>query len=244
MLPELTTEEFSHCLDRQVARVLQEAEVTQPPIDAIEVAQSIGMAVAWDDTQPGRARLVRLPSGKYSPPHDSILIKPEPRSERRQWAVAHEIGESIAYRVFADLGVNALEAPVAAREDVANRIGTRLLLPHDWFKAVAFNSGWDLAEIKQQFSTASHEVIARRMLDYSLPVIITICDQGQVSFRHRNTPGPTAPLCPLEQRCLRAVHTRGRAEQLTDGELSAQGWPVHEDDWKREILRLELPEVF
>ena len=34
----------------------------------------------------------------------TIVVGPAERPEREQWAVAHEIGESVAYRVFDALG--------------------------------------------------------------------------------------------------------------------------------------------
>ena len=48
------------------------------------------------------------------------IIASDPRAERRQWAVAHEVGESLANRVFGQLGVSFGDIPPAARERVAN----------------------------------------------------------------------------------------------------------------------------
>ena len=39
----------------------------------------------------------------------TILLRPEPRHERRHWAVAHEIGEHVAHRVFAGWGADPRE---------------------------------------------------------------------------------------------------------------------------------------
>jgi len=86
----------------------------------------------------------------------------EPRLERRQWAVAHEVGESIAQRVFVRMGVSFVDIPPAGRERVANHLASCLLLPRDWLISDGEAVEWDLTELKKIYSTASHELIARR----------------------------------------------------------------------------------
>ncbi len=103
MLSDLAREEFAVCLEGVVGGFLAEAGWTTPPVDALELARRAGMAVAIDSRLAGRARTVRLQPG-HDAPQASILLRPEPRAERRQWAVAHEIGEQLAVRVFAELG--------------------------------------------------------------------------------------------------------------------------------------------
>ena len=105
------------------------------------------------------------------PSRATILLRPEPRFERRQWAVAHEIGEHVACRVFALWGVDPRETQANAREHVANNLAGRLLLPTAWFAADAVACGWDLLGLKARYRTASHELIARRMLECRPPVI-------------------------------------------------------------------------
>src|SRR5205085_1778257 len=105
MLPELTPEEFSAALDLAAADVLSAAAGDAPPVDAFALASGLGLKVAFDDRQSGRGRFVRLKAFARSSSRGSILVRPEPRSERLQWAVAHEIGESLAARVFEILGV-------------------------------------------------------------------------------------------------------------------------------------------
>ncbi len=104
MLPEIALEDLAIALDAVVEETLAAAGVHEPPIDAIAVAQSLGLTVAWDDRQQGRARLVNL-SGRHRGSNNSIMLKHDPRKERVQWAVAHEIGETLAERVFSQLAV-------------------------------------------------------------------------------------------------------------------------------------------
>lgn len=242
MFAELTCEEMAAGLDRVVEEILDEVGIRQPPVDAIAVARTLGITVALDDRQEGRARYVRLGDRWSGFSRATILIRPEPRVERRQWAVAHEVGEHLAHRVFANWGADPLETVPNAREQVANCLASRLLLPTGWFTADAASCDWDLLDLKARYNTASHELIARRMLDCRPPVVITIFDQRRISFRRSNVSGRVPPLSPVEIKCCNTVHERCRPLRHTQNTLRIQGWPIHEADWKREILRLEIDE--
>jgi hypothetical protein len=239
MLPELTQDEFSAALDAVAADVLRAARADGPPIDAFELARSLGLVVAWDPGQQGRGRIVRLRSFADAPTQGSILLRPEPRRERLQWAVAHEIGETCACQVFDHLRVDPREAPPGAREMVANQLAGRLLLPQAWFARDALRSGWDLPDLKERYRTASHELIARRMLDFATPVIITVFDHARCTFRRGNFPGRLPPPSSLEWTAWRTAHEDSHATQEADAHCRVQAWPVHEPQWKREILRSE-----
>jgi Zn-dependent peptidase ImmA (M78 family) len=173
-------------------------------------------------------------------PQTSILLKSDPRDERRHWAVAHEIGEAAAHRVFARLSVDPREAPPAAREDVANRLAGRLLLPTVWLRALGAATGWDIAQIKRRSVHASHELVARRMLELDVPVIITVFDQNRISWRRSNVSGRVPPPSPAERKCQRLIHETGEPAHVDDVRQSVRGWAIHEDDWRREILRMEI----
>jgi hypothetical protein len=242
MLPEFTREELAAGLDYVAEEVLEEAGVSNPPVDAFALAGRLGIAVAWDEGQEGRARFVRLNGRRPGRSQATILLRPDARSERRQWAVAHEIGEHVAYRVFAKWGVDPRETEPSARELVANQLAGRLLLPTMWFAIDAVTCGWDLLALKARYNTASHELIARRMLECRPAVIISIFDRGRMSLRRGNVCGRVPPPSRLEMECWRRVHRRCRPSRGRQGANVIQGWPIHEDGWKREILRLEVDE--
>ena len=174
MPPEITPEEFAAALDATVAEILTAAEVVGPPVDAHDVARQLLLTVAWDARQAGRARIVHLAGEAGGSFNGSILLRPEPRAERRHWAIAHEIGEETAARVFGLLQVDPRTAPAATREAIANQIAGRLLLPTEWFAADGTICDWDLCALKERYDTASHELIARRMLDFAPPIIVTV----------------------------------------------------------------------
>jgi hypothetical protein len=180
------------------------------------------------------ARLARGPAGAAA---GSILVRPEPRPERLHWAIAHEIGELWAHCVFARLAVDPREAPPAAREAVANGLASRLLLPREAFARDARQSGWDLLALKARYATASHELVARRMLDFEPLVIMTIFDHGRRTFRRGNLPFRAPPWSETEATAWRTAHAQSRPTVAGDAARRVQAWPVHEPDWKREILR-------
>jgi hypothetical protein len=240
MFPGLTSQELAAGLDAVTAEILDAAGMDGPPVDAAFVARALGVAVATDDRQHGRGRYVRLRGMRGRQPRPTILLRPEPRPERRQWALAHEIGEHVAHRVFARLGVDPREAAPTAREGVACQLAGRLLLPTAWFARDAELCRWDLLALKARYPTASHELIARRMLELAEPAIITIFDQGQLHWRRSNVPGRVPPPSRPEVECWEVVFRTNRPEEVRRGMTTIRGWPVHEEGWKREILRTEV----
>jgi hypothetical protein len=242
MLPEYTREELAAGLDRVADEILDKAGVGTPPVDAFALAQSLGIAVALDDRQQGRARYVRLSNRRTERRRATILLQPDPRHERRQWAVAHEIGEHVACHVFAHWGVDPRTAPPDAREAVASNLAGRLLLPTAWFAVDGPACDWDLIALKARYQTVSHELIARRMLECSPPVVISIFDHSRISFRRGNLPGRTPPPLADEMQCWRGVHNRSEPLRNRADGILIQGWPIHEEGWKREILRTEIDE--
>jgi hypothetical protein len=243
MLPELTRHDLAAALAEVAAKLLDAAEISAPPVDAFVVAGACGLAVLSDDQQAGRARFVRLRRHAPDFGQGSIFLRPDPRPERLQWAVAHEIGESRAAEVFRLLGARVGETPAGAREFVANSLASHLLLPMEWFGADGALCRWDLLRLKRRYSTASHELIARRMLDFEPPVIITVFDQARMTWRNWAHAGRTPRLAGEECRCWQQVHDTGRMHRREHQGLAIRAWAVHEPDWKREIMRTELPDA-
>lgn len=247
MLPELPEEQVGEVLEAVAWETLAEGRWAAPPVDAVRLATRLGIVVAKESAAADtRARFVRL-GGATVEQQAAILLADDPRPERCQWAVAHEIGESQAYRVFAELGVDPSEAPPAAREDVANRLAGRLLLPRVWFAADGTAVDWDLHELKSRYATASHELVARRMLEMRPAVIITMFDHGRAVWRRSNRLHRPPPLSTVEQDAWRAAHETGQAVRCEAGELpegivDVRAWAIHEPEWKREIMRTEIGE--
>ena len=238
MLAEIVREKLAAAVDRIAAEAVDTAQIEVPPIDAMRVAERLGLAVAWDDRQSGRARRVTLAAaGRLA---RAILLRRDPRAERQQWAVAHEIGEALAEKAFVELGIDPREAPRQAREMVANAIASAILLPREFFPNDGAALGWDLLALKERYCTASHELIARRMLDCSIPVCVSVYDQDRLTWRRSNVSGQRQP-SNLEIDVRRQAHESGEVI-MGNGPPKIQVWPIHEPPWQREIVRTEIEE--
>ncbi|NOZ40883.1 MAG: ImmA/IrrE family metallo-endopeptidase [Planctomycetes bacterium] len=260
MLTEIPAEQYSATVETVAREVLAEVEWYRPPVDALAIAERLGLVVARDSAMDVRARFVRLSAMGKGPMskgavgrtgRGTILLADDSRPERRQWAVAHEVSESIAQRVFVRMGVSLVDIPLAGRERVANHLASCLLLPREWLASDGEAVGWDLPELKQKYSTASHELIARRMLEMAPPVIVTLFDQGALQWRRCNVEGNAGgrppSLTPAETSVWRAAFESGQAtayeeSKLPEGISQIRCWPVHEPGWRREILRTEWTE--
>lgn len=240
MLIEVPPEEYSAVLDEVAGQALAAAGIYGPPVDPFVLASDQGIAVAEDAAQAGRGRYVRLGGRRGHRPRPAVLLRPEDRQERSHWALAHEIGEHLAHRVFLELNVTPREAPANARELVANHLAGRLLVPSTWLLEDGLASGWDLRHLKQRYSTASHELLARRMLDLPPQLIVTIIDKGKMYFRRSNMPGEVPPMAEIEKECQWRANQKGGTAEGEAPPLRVLAWAVHEPDWKREILRTEV----
>jgi Zn-dependent peptidase ImmA (M78 family) len=244
MLTEIPAEQLAEAVNECAGELLAEARIDQPPVDAVTMAQCLGLIVARDGQSEVRGRFVRMrhPGGVG---RGTIFLADESRPERRQWAVAHEIGEFAAQRVFDLLGVDVEDLVPAERERMANQLATAILLPFDWFRADGYAVDWDVYELKQVYATASHEQIARRMLTMSPAVIVSLFDQGKLVWRKSNVLRRPPLLVPAEQGAWQVAHDDNQPAQyecrdLPDGLRDVRCWPVHEPSWKREILRTAL----
>jgi hypothetical protein len=247
MLSEIPDDELAGALDACAAEALWEAGVSEPPVDALAVAEALGLVVAHDFALPYRGRFVRL-AEQGGGGQATIVVGQSERPEREQWTVAHEIGESIAYRVFDRLGVPFDEALPTAREQVANRLANCLLLPRRWFASDGRDCDWDLLAMKDRYATASHELIARRMMEMRPSIVITVCDLGRVYWRRSNVTARPPMMLPEEHAVWRESHETGlTTEAILDTETGLERvrcWAIHEPSWKREILRSEIAECY
>ncbi len=229
---ESSVEEVVGAVDEAVEELLNQAGWDQPPIDTVRLAQRhLGMAVCLDRRQPQRGRAQRAGGGRL------IYLRPEPTEERRQWTVAHEIGEHVRPLILRRLGATPAEYSGGAGESLANLFAYRLLAPARWFVHDAPSLRYDLPVLKQRYRTASHEVIAWRMLDLPDPCVITVVDNNHVTRRRSNAWRITRMLTPTEQKCQQYVNYYSRPRCVQEQGWTVTGWPVHQPDWKREILR-------
>jgi Zn-dependent peptidase ImmA (M78 family) len=127
-------------------------------------------------------------------------------------------------------------------ESLANRFAHHLLVPTAWFTDDAKLYDYDVLQLKQKYHTASHEVIAWRMLDLPAPCIITVVDNDHIHRRRSNSWHVRKELEEAEIQCQRYVNYYSRPRVVRANGWTVQGWPVHQSDWKREILRSVVDE--
>jgi Zn-dependent peptidase ImmA (M78 family) len=235
MSEDLTREEVTAVVDRAVEELLREARVEGPPVDAIALAQGhLGILVCLDRRQPQRGRAQRVAGRKQ------IFLRPEPTEERHQWTVAHEIGEHFKASLLQRLGLEPGQTRAMAGESLANLFAYRLLVPTCWFAADAPAHDFDVPALKQRYRTASHEVIAWRFLDLPTPCVVTVVDNEHVSRRRSNAWRVTRQMLAPELECQKYVNYYSRPRVVAAPDCTVSGWPVHQADWKREILRSVL----
>lgn len=236
---DTTWEEYTQLLDTIAEEVLQATGVEEPPVDPFRIARLLGIRVVWDKHLPERGRYVRLRPFGQQGSTPVIILQEHPRPERRYWAAAHELGEHLVYQVAESLGLQLEQHNQGWRERVANHLAARVVLPTRWFSSDGQRLDWDLRALKLRYRTASHEAIARRMLEMEEPVIITVFDQGSLVWRQSNRWGRVPPLSQVEILCWQTAHQLHRDSEQLGGGVRVRAWAIHEPGWAREILRTE-----
>jgi Zn-dependent peptidase ImmA (M78 family) len=232
MSEELVRDDVLCTVDRMVKELLDSAGIVAPPLDVITLAQRhLGMVICLDGKQPQRGRAQRGAG------HKQIFLRPEPTEERHQWTVAHEIGEHLKPELLRRLGIEPEQTRAMMGESLANLFAYRLLVPTCWFAGDAPASEYNVLRLKERYRTSSHEVIAWRLLDLPEPCIITILDNDHISRRRSNAWPTRRQLEPAEKKCQEYVNYYSRPKVVQENDWTVHGWPVHQADWKREILR-------
>ncbi|TWT67597.1 hypothetical protein Pla123a_41530 [Posidoniimonas polymericola] len=244
MTGEISVDEVLAAVEMVAREVLWEAGVDAPPVDAIDVARRLGCRVVAVAGHEGRASRVALSGLRVG--GDVIRLRADDRPERRQWSVAHELGELLAGRVYQRLALEPADTHDSAREEIANQFASSLLLPRRWFLPQASRLDWSIAGLKSEFATASHELIARRVLAlYTGPIAVTVVDNGSQTWRRGCRWRPPPP-CHAELEAWKTAFDSGQpvvSYCRADKVRRVRAWPVHEPDWKREILLTDFEEA-
>lgn len=216
MSDDLSPEEIHNAVDRAVQDLLDAASVTAPPVDALALAQR----------------------------HAGLKLRLDPSHsvEQQHWTAAQAIAGQHKPNVLRRLGLDPTQRHGLSAASLTNLFAERLLLPTAWFADEASSCGFDVIHLKQRFATANHEQIALRLLDLDEPCIITIVDNDHVSRRRSNSVRVNKELSPVERRCLEQVQRYSRPCRRDEDGWRVQGWPIHQADWRREILRSVLEE--
>lgn len=220
-------------IDAVAENLLEQSGVTAPPVDAWQIGSTLQIIFAWDASQTGRGRTLRH-GGQAM-----VLLRPDQRRERRQWAAAHEIGETLAGEIFLAAGLECADIEPPHREYLANQFAQRLLIPTLWWQDQVDATDRDLWSLKKVFSTASHELVAGRLLDLTVPRVMTVWDQGELTRRRCNRAHWPRRLTPTEIDVWQRSHREQTFLEVTSDEGRLRCWPISEPGWQREILLWE-----
>ncbi len=218
-------EERDEIVERTVDRLLAAAGIESPPIDPERIARALRINVLHRDLPMRRGQSYTYRGMKC------VDIGKAARSERRNFALAHEILE--------------LELPILdkqERHEAAIRGAAALLCPSRFFRDASTGEPFNLTGLKAAFSTASHEVIALRSLDFA-GAIITVFDNGHLVSRQTSYPFGVQPVAPEERAVVKAVMRSGTVQHAGWEGASATGYPVFENDFRRVIVRTVLDVV-
>ena len=217
-------DEREEIIERTVERLLAVARIETPPINPERIARALRINVLDRELPMRRGQSYRYRGMKF------VDIGKTDRAERRNFTLAHEIMEL-------ELPDTILDKQ--ARHEIAVRGAAALLCPTRFFRDACASGPFDLFELKAAFTTASHEVVALRSLDFS-EAIITVFDNGRLVNRQTSYPfGPQA-VSPQERELMRRVVLSGEVERDAWEAISATGYPIFEDKFKRVILQTVL----
>jgi hypothetical protein len=232
MSEDLTREEVHAAADRVAEDLLAEAGIDAPPVDVLGLAREhLGFEIV-EEAAPSRRASRRAPGDV-----PRLALRPEQSVEERQWAAARAVAEHLKPELLRRLGFDPHQRRPLLGESLADLLAVRLLLPTSWFAGDARSAGYDVAELKEMYTTASLERIAWRLLDLDEPCIVTVVDNDHVARRRGNAYRPGKDLEGPERECQRYVHRYSRPHVVCADGWTVQGWPVHRVDGKREVLR-------
>ena len=237
MSEEFSREDINAAVDKAVVELLDASAVAVPPVDALYLAQQhLGMVLRIDDNK-------RV--GRVRPSASGVIVLPAGlAAEQAQLAVARAIGTFLKPAIMDRLGVPREEQKGLLGTSLAGLFASRLLMPTRWFTPEAARCAFDVPVLQHVFATAPADAVAWRLLDLDEPCVMTIIENAAVLRRRSNAWRVGAALSPAEQECQRHVHESGRPHVVRSRRWTVHGWPCHESDRKREILRsvLEVPE--
>ena len=232
---DFSQDEVFEACDRLIVGLLERAGVTEPPVDALKIAeQHLGIPVTFtepeeDERGRPRPRSRRLPDG--------IVITPHMSAEQQQTVAAQAIARDLLPDLLRKLGIVPGSESKQAIADFCRLLSSRLLVPTRFLRAALRDSRYDLLALKRVFSTASPEIIALRLLDLDAPCLIAVIDDGVVATRRGNRVAVNRKLTAAEEQCLEQVMAQDLPCTVRGDGWTVHGWPIPERPFRRVVLR-------
>jgi hypothetical protein len=214
-------------IESAVERLLGAAGISQPPVQPARIARAMRINVLDRELPLRRGQSYLYRGMKF------VDLARAGRPERRNFALAHEIMELELAGVVPDK---------EQKHTIALRGAAALLCPAVFFREACTNGSFDLFQLKAVFSTASHEVIALRSLDFA-EAIVSVFDNGRLVNRQTSYPFGVQPVAQEEQALVDRVMRSGQVEAHAWEGASATAYPVFEAQFRRIILRTSLDQA-
>ncbi|MDB5305898.1 MAG: hypothetical protein JWO38_100 [Gemmataceae bacterium] len=232
---DFSQEDLFDACDRLIAGLLERAGATEPPVDALRVAEDhLGIPVEVaepDEDERGR------PRPRTRRPTSGIVLSPHMTDEQQQAAAAHGIARTLLPDLLRKLDVPPGSESKQAAAHFRGLLAARLLVPTRMLRSAMRNCKYEVPALKAVFATATFEMIALRLLDLDDPCVIAIVDDGVVASRRGNTAPAVRKLTPPEQRCLTLIMEQDLPHKLRGEGWTVQGWPVPNRPFRRVLLR-------
>jgi hypothetical protein len=237
---DCSQDELFDACDRLVHGLLERAGVTQPPIDALRLADGhlgipVEMVEPEEDDRDGPPRRRRPSAG--------IVLNPHMTAEQRQAVAA----QGIAWHLLPDLLRKIDIVPGSESRQAATHLrgllAVRILVPTRLLRSALREHKYDVPALHQAFRTAKMEAVALRLLDLDSPCVIAVVDDGVVAVRRSNGAPADRKLTDAEQQCHDRVAQLELPERVRTGGWTADGWPVPNRPFRRVLLRAVPDEI-
>lgn len=232
---DFSQEDLFDACDRLVAGLLERAGVTEPPVDALRIAEDhLGIPVEFAEPEEDDRGRPRAATRRHSA---GIVLSPHMTDEQQHTAAAHGIARTLLPDLLHKLDIVPGSESKQAAAHFRALLASRILVPARLLRAALRNCKYDVPALHEAFATASFETVALRLLDLDQPCVIAIVDDGVVATRRGNQMPVTKKLTPAEQACLDRVMEQDLPHTVRAEGWTAQGWPVPNRPFRRVVLR-------
>lgn len=231
---DFSQEDLFDAADRLLAGLLERAGVTEPPVDALRLAEDhLGIPVQYvepEEDEFGRPKPTRRHAG-------GIVLNPQMTDEQQQKTAAGGIAFTLLPDLLRKLDITPGTESKQAATHLRGILTARLLVPTRMLRAALRECRYDVPALHGVFPTATMEMVALRLLDLDDPCVIAFVDDGVVAARRSNRFPATKKLTPAEQECLDRVMRMDVAQRVRAEGWTVHGWPVPGRPFRRVCLR-------
>src|SRR5947208_17058630 len=171
---DFSQEDLFEACDRLVAGLLERAGVTEPPVDALRIAEDhLGIPVEFAEPEEDDRGRPRAATRRHSA---GIVLSPHMTDEQQHTAAAHGIARTLLPDLLGKLDIVPGSESKQAAAHFRSLLASRILVPARLLRAALRNCKYDVPALHEAFATASFETVALRLLDLDQPCVIAIVD--------------------------------------------------------------------